>query len=279
MKKPAFKINSPETGTEYWIYAKVPSGSGPWPAVAFMDGDDMFKAATKAYQSIPREQIPPLLLIGVGYGGSFGKPVNRRGRDYTPAHHSYEPSSGGANAFLKFLTDTLWPELTKRYPVDPNRRGLAGHSLGSLLVLHALFQRRPFFTHFLASAPSIWWAERAMLQQIAALRAKQTALPGRLFLSVGEKDSHSMLDDLALLEKQLANKPFNQLEIVSRCFPKKTHFNVLEIAFQEGLATLFGLNERNQALGAVQSIGARAKMQQPKRKPHRAERGRRKAAK
>ena len=222
MNNPAFRLPSSETGTEYCIFIEAPKLPGPWIAVAIMDGDDMFAAAVTAYHALPAGTIPPLLLVGVGYGGSFGNPVNRRGRDYTPARHSDEPSSGGADAFLKFLTATLWPELAKRYPIDPARRGLAGHSLGSLLVLHALFQPRPGFTHFLASTPSLWWADRAILRHAAALREKQSALPGRLFLSVGEKDSESMTGDLVLLETKLATRPFEQLEIISRRFPKKT---------------------------------------------------------
>ncbi len=238
--KPAFKLPSPETGTEYWIFAEAPAAPGPWPAVAFMDGDDLFAPAVAAYHSLPAGKIPPLLLVGVGYGGSFGRPVNRRGRDYTPARHADEPASGGADDFLRFLTATLWPGLARRYPVDPTRRGIAGHSLGSLLVLHALFQPQPFFTHFLASAPSIWWAERALLQQAAALRTAQAALPGKLFLGVGEDDSDSMTGDLAQLERQLAARPFARLEIISRRFPRKNHFNVLPMAFVTGLGVLFG---------------------------------------
>ena len=239
LKKPAFTLASPETGTDYWIYAEAPAGPGPWPTIAFMDGDDMFAAAVAAYRALPAGTVPPLLLVGVGYGGSFGQAVNRRGRDYTPARHSDEPASGGADAFLRFLADTLWPELARRYPLDPSVRGIAGHSLGSLLVLHALFQPQPAFTHFLASAPSIWWAERAMLRQAADLRARQADLPGKLFLGVGENDSKSMTGDLTLLERQLAENPFRGLEIISRRFPRKNHFNVLPVAFEAGLSALF----------------------------------------
>ena len=240
MKNHAFHLHSSETGTDYWIFIEAPKTPGPWPAMAFMDGDDMFAAAVTAYRSLPAGIVPPLLLVGVGYGGSFGNPVNRRGRDYTPAPHADEPVSGGADAFLKFLSATLWPELAKRYPLDQQRRGIAGHSLGSLLVLHALFQPKPFFTHFLASAPSVWWAERAILRLAADLRLRQAELPGRLFLSVGENDSASMTGDLALLEAQLTAKPFTGLEIFSRRFPRKNHFNVLPVAHQTGIETLFG---------------------------------------
>lgn len=240
---PAFRLHSPETGTEYQIHVAQPPEPGPWPAVLFMDGDDQFGAATAAYQ-VQRSagRVPPLLLAGVGYGASYSRPANRRGRDYTPAAHPDEPSSGGADAFLGFLTRTLWPELVRRYPLQDHVRGIAGHSLGSLLALHALFQPRPFFTHFLVSAPSIWWADRAILQQAAALRRAQSRLPGRLFLTVGEEDSSSMTGDIDLLEQQLARQPFQDLGVTVRRIPRRNHYNVLPDAFSLGLASLFGVS-------------------------------------
>src|SRR5262245_52572159 len=135
--KPAFILSSPETGTDYWIYVESPTaseGTGPWPAVLFMDGDDQFSAAVSAYRTARKAgDIPPLLLVGVGYGASYSKPANKRGRDYTQSHHADEPTSGGAETFTRFLTDTLWSELNHRFPVHPTQRGIAGHSLGSLL--------------------------------------------------------------------------------------------------------------------------------------------------
>lgn len=244
MPKPVFKLPSPETGTDYWVFVDAEPLVGATSyagAVLFMDGDDMFAAAADAYRKDRKaKKLPPLLIVGVGYGGSFGKPANKRGRDYTPVNHSYEPESGGADAFLRFLSDTLWPELERRYPLQGAVRGIGGHSLGSLLVLHALFQPKPFFTHHLASAPSVWWADRAILAQAAKLHARQPDLSARLFLGVGEQDSESTLDDMRVLERQLAAKPFRGLEISTQRFPNRNHYNVLSDSFAAGLLALFG---------------------------------------
>jgi predicted alpha/beta superfamily hydrolase len=235
--RPTFTLHSPETNTTYSLFVAKPASPGPWPVVLGMDGDFSFSEHVDLRAALA---VTPVIFIGVGYGAGFGSRANKRGRDYTPVAHSDEPDSGGADAFLQFLTGTLWPELTQRFPVDPSRRGLAGHSLGSLLVLHALFQPKPFFTHFLASAPSVWWADRAILEQAAALRAKQKDLPGRLFLCAGEEDSKSMMSDLTLLETQLAARPFTGLEIISRRFSGRNHFDVVPDAYATGLQELFG---------------------------------------
>lgn len=242
--KPAFQLHSPETGTDYLVYVDAPDpqvAPGPWPAVLFMDGDDQFSFAVEAGRELRAAgRGPPLLLVGVGYGASYTQAANRRGRDYTPTPHSDEPTSGGAENFLKFLGGTLWAELARRFPLSQDVRGIGGHSLGSLLVLHALWQEPLFFTHYLASAPSIWWADRSILEQGLRRRERSAALPARLFLSVGEEDSASMTGDLRLLEEQLAARPFAGLEVIRRRFPGRNHFNVLPDAFRAGLVALFG---------------------------------------
>ncbi len=239
----AFVLSSPQTGTDYHVFLAVPAADepGPWPAVLFLDGDDQFRFAVAAYRAMrPAGRVPPLLLAGIGYGASYTKPANKRLRDYTPTPMATEAGSGAADPFVAFLTDTLWPELARRFPLHADLRGLAGHSLGSLLVLHALFQRRPFFNRLLASAPALWWDNRALLCQAQQLQAAGTSLPARLFLSVGEGDSPSMTGDLELLEDQLAAQPFAGLQLISRRFPGRDHYNVLTDAFGEGLVALFG---------------------------------------
>ncbi len=188
--KPALISRSAETGTDYRIYVDPPSAPGPWAGVLLMDGDFMFDATVKESRGLQAAgRIPPTAVIGVGYGAGFGTPGNHRGRDYTPTAAPEEPTSGGADAFLAYLVRELWPELARRFPLRADARAIAGHSLGSLLVLHALFQPQPFFGLALASAPSIWWDRRSILGLIAGLRDRQAALPGRLFLGVGEEDS------------------------------------------------------------------------------------------
>lgn len=240
MGEPTFTLASPETGTNYRIYLETPDTADPTPAVLFMDGDDQFKAAVGAYRAGRTQgRIPPLLLVGVGYGASYTKPGNQRVRDYTPTGLATEKGSGGADTFLTFLTKTLWPELARRHRLDESARGLAGHSLGSLLVVHALLQRELFFNRLLASAPSLWWDDRAIL--CAAQNVQRTGVPraARLFLSVGENDTTSMTTDLELFEQQLGAMPFPQLEVISRRFPDRDHYNVMPDAFGEGLRTLF----------------------------------------
>lgn len=237
-----FSLLSPETGTEYRVYVEAPEAAPgkPVPAIVFLDGDDQFTAAIDAYRTaFAAAEVPPLLLVGVGYGASYTKPGNRRLRDYTPTNMPTETGSGGADAFVAFLSQTLWPELQRRHSIDAAIRGIGGHSLGSLLALHALFQRQPFFNRVLASAPSLWWDNRALLCATERLQRTGTALPAKLFFGVGSDDTASMTEDLELFEQQLAASPFPGLEITSDRFAGYDHYNVLPQSFRAGLRALF----------------------------------------
>ncbi len=238
-----FRLRSPQNGTEYHIDVAVPEAAreaDAWPVLLVLDGHDQFPIAVEAYAALRAAgTVQPLLLVGLGYGVSYRHPANRRGRDYTPSASDEEPDSGGADVFQSFVVEMLWPELTRRWPVHATVRGIAGHSVGALFVLHALFQSRPFFTHHLASAPSIWWDHRALLCAAARLREAQAELPARLFLAVGEQDSSSMHVDLELLTDQLTARPFTGLDVTRQVIRGRNHYDVLPDAFRSGIRALF----------------------------------------
>jgi predicted alpha/beta superfamily hydrolase len=242
-QSPTFLSRSDELGTDYAVYVRAPdasAGPGPWPALIFLDGDYSFDVAMEVYRALRKaETIPPAVVVAVGYAKPFNDPGNRRGRDYTPTAAPEEPTSGGADRFLAHLTGPLWTELARRYPLHQESSVLAGHSLSSLLALHALFQPRPFFRRVLAGAPAIWWDNRSILTLIKRFRDQQATLPAQLFLGVGTEETTSMLGDLLLLEKQLAERPFAGLQITSVKFSGRDHYNVTPDLFSAGLRTFF----------------------------------------
>jgi predicted alpha/beta superfamily hydrolase len=239
--KPEFVSPSKETGTSYVVYVDAPKAEGPHPVAFLMDGDFLFDAGVHAARTLADAgKIPPTIVVGVGYGASFGQPGNYRGRDYTPTAAAEEPQSGGADAFLSYLSGTLWREIAGRHPVRKTHRLIAGHSLGSLVVLHALFQKEPFFDLALAGAPSIWWDDRSILKLASKLRDRQAGLEARLYLGVGEGDSPSMLGDLGLLEKQLKDRPFKGLGITSATFTGLDHYNSAAEILSAGFTDLLG---------------------------------------
>jgi hypothetical protein len=86
----------------------------------------------------------------------------------------------------------------------------------------------------------LWWDDRALIGAAQRLQQTGATLPAKVFLSSGADDSPSMTGDLTLLEKQLEARPFPELEVISRRFAGRDHYNVLPEAFRTGLGVLFG---------------------------------------
>lgn len=228
--------------TDYHLFLDVPASAGPHPLLLVTDADNLLAPMVEAEHAlVAAKEIPPLVIAGVGYGAGFRARNNRRGRDYTPTRMRDEPmESGGAAAYLDFLRTQVIPLLADEYRADASDVGIAGHSLGSLFGLYALFQPQPPFQRYLLSSPSIWWDDRSVLRQAAALHAQQDRLPARAFLSVGADDTPSMTGDLALLETQLAAAPWRDLTSTVQRFPDRDHYNVVTDAYRAGLRWLYG---------------------------------------
>jgi uncharacterized protein len=81
------------------------------------------------------------------------------------------PRTGGADAFLDFITQDLKPTIEREFPIDAGRQALFGHSFGGLFTLHALFTRPHLFDSYIAASPSIWWNECFVLDEERAFSA------------------------------------------------------------------------------------------------------------
>lgn len=152
------------------ILASWPEGEAPaggWPVLYLLDGNVTFPIATASARMQDRVSartgVAPAVLIGLGHAGDALHDTAGRSRDYTPPGPAQPSGFGGADLFLDFLEGELMPEIARRWPVDPARRAIFGHSLGGLFVLHAFLTRPGLFRRSVAASPSIWWANRAVL--------------------------------------------------------------------------------------------------------------------
>ena len=178
-----------------------PPGEAGYPLLIVLDGNMTFPiaaamAATYAFSG------SPALVVGVGYAASPLELQIRRLRDLTqptpaeaiPRRSGMAPLStehyGGANAFHRFLTEELRPQIAAAHRVDPSRQALFGYSLGGLFVLDTLFKHPAAYRSYIAASPSIWWNDCALLEDEAAFaRAVQAgAASPRVLITVGDRE-------------------------------------------------------------------------------------------
>lgn len=225
---------------DYRLTIRPAAGPGPAGLVVVLDADDRFGFVQEALERlVSGRQIGDLHLVGVGYGGGYHSPLNRRMLDYTPTEDPGEPAqTGGAPAFLRYLSGDLLPALRDQLPVDEAKLGITGHSLGSLFGLYALAQRRSPFSRYLISSPSIWWHRKSVLKAVRA--ATFDSAPRWAHFSVGAEDSESMRGDLDELKEMLAAHPLPWLRSAFEVLPGLDHYHSYPQAAEAGLRWLFG---------------------------------------
>lgn len=180
------------SGRTYRIFLAWPGTAMPedgWDAVYLLDGNAWFGTLVDSLRMRARRPevtgVRPAVAVGIGYPTDEVVDVARRAYDLTPLRAgpaAEERDTGGAEAFLDFLTEELVPRVEARFGLPGQRRMLFGHSLGGLFVLHAVLTRPTAFAAFAAASPSLWFDDGALLQACGAARIPQAV---RLMIAVG----------------------------------------------------------------------------------------------
>ncbi len=183
-------------GLSYRIMLSVPRGPAPeggFPVFYVLDGDAWFNTAVEIARIREWGRLAPSIIVGVGYPSRAFFDAARRDYDFTPPG-SADPDFnsdelGGADAFLAFLTGEVRPWVQARFRIDPRKQTLFGHSMGALLVLHAMFTAPGSFDVYLAASPPVRFSNRVILREAAAFELSPGRNGVRALITVGEFES------------------------------------------------------------------------------------------
>lgn len=185
----------------------APPPPGGYPTLYMLDGNAVFESLVQTGREQGVSRAVPALIVGIGYDVDDRFDVDARSYDYTPPSPGDDspigmPNNpqargrpgGGGDRFLDFIEHDLKPVIAARFPVDPAKQGLYGHSFGGLLVLHALFTRPQAFRTYVAASPSIWWNNRFILSEAKTFVERGWQGPTRrLLVMAGEKEVASQI--------------------------------------------------------------------------------------
>lgn len=266
-----FNVASKITGRTYRIYTSRPAAPPPtagYQVVYTLDGDSSFPIVIR---QLRRSPPLPVLLVGIAYPDSASW-SRLRSWDLTPSQPdafsrlSTPPDAagaefGGADAFHRFMTEELQPQLARIYPLDPQHQSLMGYSLGGLFALHVMFAHPNLYQGLFIGSPSIWWNEREVLKGeagfAAAVRAG-TAAPRILITSAeweqGEGDSRAPRTGPVLQRSNHSRMVDNARELAGRLkalkgaagyqvdyvvFAEETHVGGMPAAYSRGANFLY----------------------------------------
>ena len=171
-----------------------------YPVVYLLDADTSFPLARQVALSLESGfELPPVLIVGIGYAGGFAEGALRRNRDYTPtpdpiftkfaarlgASPPGEGAYGGAGAFLRFLREELKPFIEERFPADPADATLFGVSFGGLFATYTLLHEPDTFQRYIIGSPSLWWDDQVVFEYEARYADQHDDLQARVFIAAG----------------------------------------------------------------------------------------------
>lgn len=242
----SFQLAAPTLKEDRVLLLSLPRGYGVsqerYPVLYLLDGDANFTHTRGTLDFLAQcGLMPPMILVGI--------PNTQRTRDLTPTHGRFVRAdgtkglvegSGGGEAFLDFLEQTLIPHIEANYRTQPFRI-LAGHSLGGLLVIHTLSTRPNLFQGLIAASPSLAWDEDQPLRRFESfLRTKPTAKV-TLFVSMADEEAGAerpnRFDRLQGMLRGL--KRDSSLRWEARHFPEEDHGSVVLRTHYWGLRKVF----------------------------------------
>ena len=198
------------------------------PVIVVLDANDDFPLVRAlAHRLHQSGHIPDVVIAGIGYPSS---PQYFRSRDYTPTvHPDIELPSGGADNFLAFLEQDVFPWIEHEY--GASTRYLVGHSLGGLFAIHTATMRPSLFEGMLISSPSAWWADGEVVN---ALNDREDA--PRVFTSIGADETLFMRTAWDSWERHLQELGIEHDAVV---YEGEDHSTVKALAYSRGLRSLF----------------------------------------
>jgi len=160
-----------------------------YPVLYLLDGVQNIQHVAGSAEILTRTgSMPPMIIVGI-------KSVNRV-RDYTPTNvASQSLDSGGADNFLDFISNELFPYIDKKYRTHPFRI-LEGHSLGGLFAGHVLLKNSELFDAYIIMNPAFWWDGEEIIKRANKFIDKTDRLDKSVYFAVGKNDGIGMIQVL-----------------------------------------------------------------------------------
>ncbi|HEY1869475.1 MAG TPA: alpha/beta hydrolase-fold protein [Chitinophagaceae bacterium] len=236
------KLNSPEINQEYELQISLPGGysnsNKKYPVVYLMDSQWDFPLVTALYgQQYYDGFIPEMIIVGITWGGSRPNPDSLRARDYTPTNDKRLPQSGGADKFLSFIKNEVFPFIESNYKADKNDRTLMGCSLGGLFTMYTLFTQPQMFNRYVAASPAYSWDNVILYQYEKKYFENKLNPQAKLFMCVGGVEKS--VPGFEQLTKFLNDRHYSSLQIESRVLENTGHSGTKGEGFARGLQFVF----------------------------------------
>jgi predicted alpha/beta superfamily hydrolase len=251
-------------GQDMILFVKLPSryyndSQKSYPSWYFTDGNRSFPliANIASIFEIPVPSEPELIIISMAYKikdmADWGA---WRTRDLTPTNvpsidsgwaktltgmtgRQFEVRSGGAKKFLEFIEKEVIPFVESNYRVSQANRGLGGYSYGGLFSLYTLFSQPELFSIYYAGSPSIDYDKGILFNLEKDYSISHKNLKAKLFMSAGEKEDSSMINNMVKMVDVLKSREYPGLSVTTCVFTNETHQSGIPVSIMRALRVLY----------------------------------------
>ena len=232
-------LHSDRTGSDYSVVVTPPGvpvslPGQSFPTVYALDGGYGVAAPTaRLLGNIAA--IDAVYVVAIDYPP---EQAAQRDRDFLhhPSQRNGRPIGGGGEAFQAFLLEELRPFLEARFPLDPRRSVLFGHSLGGLFTANLLAERPGAFSAYVIASPS------ANYDPEVSARVGQSARQGEprlVYLAAGGAESEGIRERVKRLSEALAQAG-SKVRVETRIFEGEGHVNYYPLLVPAALIRVIG---------------------------------------
>jgi predicted alpha/beta superfamily hydrolase len=102
-----------------------------------------------------------------------------------------------------------------------------------------MFQSPETFQRLILVSPSLFWDGNVIFKNEEAYAASHKTLPVRIFMSVGEQETDTMLAGVRRFEDVLTERHYQGLVLATRILEGERHLSTFPVAVTRGLRTVF----------------------------------------
>jgi len=216
-------ITSEIAADSFFILTSIPddyySNTRRYPVLYVLDGDIAYGMAASIARYLQiGENIPELIVVGIGYGSLTKFAAKKRRRDYRPSE------TGGAENFLKFLYEELIPYIDANYRTIPGDRTINAYSLGGLFGLYTFFTRPETFKNYIIGSPNLSWDDYSIFKYEENSPEKIGDMQLNIFISIGSEESEERyFNPVDSLVTNIQKQNYSGVNLETKVFDGSTH--------------------------------------------------------
>lgn len=237
----------------------------------YLDAWFISDIVTGSYNILNRcEYVEDIVLVGISIEGTEFDFNKQRIMDFTPTKYKMSDkmkelgtegnypiiksgagenavlmsseTTGGADEFIDFLSDKLFPFVENEYPNLDKRKGFLGHSLGGLFGVYLLQKNPTLIDDYILISGSLDWNKNEILNLELFDDFKNSSKNYQLFLSYGKSEVKRTIKSNEKFNTIIKNLNKNNFNYNLKTYEELNHHSILSRAIYDGLLFIYKNN-------------------------------------